>query len=137
MARTSPVSGPTRRSQLSRKLMTAPVSGGGGRMRLARPSRTQGILMHSGANLDGKGALPGRQEWTIRQFLRNSSGAGESREVPWTHTAPPSEVRMVTLPPPNGKDRLNPSGSPRSSTDGGGGRTLGWIPFPLLTQSAM
>ena len=34
-------------------------------------------------------------------------------------------------------EHFNPLGPPRSSTDGGGGRTLGLMPFPHLTQSAM
>ncbi len=79
MARTSPVSGPTSISQLSRKLTIALVSGGGGRTRLARPSRTQGNRMQSGANFEGKGVLPGRQERTIRQFLKYCPGAGRTK----------------------------------------------------------
>jgi hypothetical protein len=60
--------------------------------------------MHAGANLEGKAALPGRQEWTILQFLTYGPRAGQSRVVLWTRTSPPAEARMLMVPPPNGKE---------------------------------
>ena len=73
-------------------------------MRLARPSRTQGSRMQSGANLEGKGALPGRHERTIRQFLRHRPGAGQSRVELCTLANPAAEAMRLTVPPPNWKD---------------------------------
>ena len=73
-------------------------------MRLPRPSWTQGIRMQAGANFDGTGALPGRQERTIRQFWRYRPGAGESGDVPWTSTAPSAAASIVMLPSPNEND---------------------------------